>query len=155
MEFKSVLDVLQFAVSKEQASRQFYLDLVGQMKDPTTRSIFQAIAKQEERHAASLKLEMMKAGYTVADEKDRPGNAEDYQWDERLEMDESARQMTYVDALLLAIQKERAAFQLYAQLVGMTEDLELRKMLLELAEEEMRHVLQFEREYETVTHHKD
>lgn len=155
MDFKSVLDVLLFAVSKERASQKFYLDMASQMEDPTTRSIFRAISKQEEKHIESLNLEIMKAGYTVDTEADRSGGATQYQADECLELNETSRRMNYVDALLLAIQKEKASFQLYAQLVGMTEDLELRKMLLELAEEEMRHVLQFEREYETVTHHKD
>ena len=53
---------------------------------------------------------------------------------------------------MIAIQKERAAFQLYTQLITMTQEPEFRKMLLELAEEEMRHVIQFEREYDAVSH---
>ena len=33
MEFKSAADLLCFAISKEQASKQFYLDLASQVKD--------------------------------------------------------------------------------------------------------------------------
>ena len=152
MEFKSIADVLQFAISKEQAAEQFYTDLSAQMHDVATQSIFEAIAKQEKKHTETLRLEMIKAGYTVADSGEPADSDTTYEWQERLELDAVARDMTYVDALMLAIQKERASFQLYAQLVGMAGDMELRKILLELAEEEMRHVLQFEREYETLTH---
>lgn len=153
MDFESIADVLGFAISKEQASEQFYLDMAGKMTDSATQSIFQAIARQERSHVESLKLELMKAGYTVRVDISLVDADEDSEWDGGLEVDDQARHMTYADGLLLAIQKERSAFQLYAQLVGMAENLELRKLLLELAEEEMRHVLQFEREYETVTHH--
>lgn len=154
MNMESILDILRFAISKEQASEQFYTELAEKVTDPATQSMFMVIAKQEKNHAEALKLEIMKAGYTYNDKAPMDIDSE-YEWDEHLELDNDARDMGYVDALLLAIQKERAAFGLYAQLVGMTDDKELRKVLLQLAEEEMRHVLQFEREYQAVTHHKD
>ena len=152
MDMKSVEELLRFAISKEHAAEQFYLQLAAAVTDPATQAVYQSIAKQERRHAEALYLEMMKAGYTVRQEEMTPETA-DVTASGRLELSDDARNMGYIDALQLAIQKERAAFQLYAQLIGMAANLELRGMLLELAEEEMRHVLQFEREYETVTHH--
>ncbi|MBL7214643.1 MAG: ferritin family protein [Phycisphaerae bacterium] len=152
MDFKSVADLLHFAISKEQASKQFYLDLASQMKDVTTQSIFQTIAKQEEKHEEALKLEVIKQGYTLPLNEDDSAQSSEYQWQEHLELDENGMHMNYTEALMLAIQKERAAFQLYTQLIAMTQELEFREMLLELAEEEMRHVIQFEREYDAVSH---
>ena len=152
MKFESIMDLLRFAISKEQASRQFYIDLASQMEDPATQSVFLAIAKQEEKHEEALKLEVMKAGYTLSSVEKEPGADPDYLWQERLELDGDAKSMGYADALMLAIQKERAAFQLYTQLIAMTQDPVFRKMLLELAEEEVRHVIQFEREYDSVRH---
>ena len=153
MEFESMRDILKFAISKEQASEQFYLNLAGQMKDVATQTVFRAIAKQEKKHAEALELEIVKQGYTLSSV---DGNELDYQWQEQLELDEQAKNMNYSDALMVAIQKERAAFQLYTQLVGMTNDIKFRDVLLQLAEEEMRHVIQFEREYDTVLqHHKE
>lgn len=152
MEFKTILDILRFAVSKEQASQQFYIDLASQMEDPMTQSVFQAIAKQEEKHAESIKLEVIKQGYTLSSiEKKLPAES-DYEWEENLELDGDAKRMSYTNALMLAVEKERASFQLYTQLIAMTEDLTFRQVFLELAEEEMRHVIQFEREYDSVTH---
>lgn len=151
MKFESVTDLLRFAISKERASQQFYQDLALQMKDSATCDIFKAIAKQEEGHEEALKLEVIKQGFTLSVEKKQQQDS-DYDWQERLELNDMAKDMDYVDALMVAIQKERAAFQLYTQLITMTQEPEFRKMLLELAEEEMRHVIQFEREYDSVTH---
>lgn len=152
MEFKSVHDILEFAISKEQAAVQFYKDLASQTTDPTTRAMFETFVRTEQTHAEMLRLEMNKLGYTVKAEEQAPVSA--YQWQERLELDDQARRMNFIDALLLGIQKERAAFRLYVQILSTTQDGQFARTLMELAEEEMRHVLQLEREYEVVTHRK-
>jgi rubrerythrin len=95
---------------------------------------------------------MIKHGYTLPAEGLGPDQLDP---DRRMELDDEACNMNYIDALSLAIEKEREAFQMYAELLGKTQEPEFRKVLMDLAEEEMRHVLQFEREYQAVTHHKD
>lgn len=150
MNFESIHKLLLFAISKEQASRQFYLELAGQMNDMVSRRMFEAVARQEEKHEEMLKLEVFKQGHTLSALNDEA--AAEYDWQEHLELEGDAMNMNYADVLMVAIQKERAAFQLYTQLISMTEQPEIRKMLLELAEEEMRHVIQFEREYDSVSH---
>ena len=65
-------------------------------------------------------------------------------------MDENAENMDYRMAILIAIQKEKAAFQLYTQILGMVKEPEYRRIFMELAQEEMRHVIQFEREYQAM-----
>lgn len=149
MNFESIHKLLLFAISKEQASRQFYLELAGQMNDVVSRRMFEAVARQEEKHEEMLKLEVLKQGYTLSAQNEA-GAA--FDWQEHLELEGDAQNMNYADVLMVAIQKERAAFQLYTQLISMTEQPDIRKMLLELAEEEMRHVIQFEREYDSVSH---
>ena len=151
MEFKSIRNLLNFAISKEQASRQFYQDIASRMKDKSAQRVFEAIAKQEEKHEEALRLEVLKQGFTLSDDVD-PIESADYDWQERLELDQEAIHMNYIDALMVAIQKERAAFQLYTQLIAMTQEPQFRRILLGSAEEEMRHVIQFEREYDAVSH---
>ncbi|MHC5157697.1 MAG: ferritin-like domain-containing protein [Planctomycetota bacterium] len=153
MEFETIQDILEFAISKEQASVQFYKDLASQMSDQATRALFETLVRNEQTHIQVLQLEINKLGYTVKPEEQAPASV--YLWEERLELDDEARDMDFVDALVLGIQKERAAFRLYAQILGSTENEQFAKTLMELAEEEMRHVLQLEREYEVVTHRKD
>lgn len=152
MEFKSIPEILRFSISKEQASVQFYRDMMLQAVNPTTKALFEVLIQKEQGHVKMLQLEMEKLGRTVDTSKEELDS--EFHWDEHLEMDDEARNMSFSEGLLLAIQKERAAFRLYAQLLGTVKDEQLGKVLLELAEEEMRHVLQLEREYETITHHK-
>jgi rubrerythrin len=153
MEFTSISDILKFAISKEQASIQFFRDLLPQITDTGVRSLLALLIKQEQAHIELLQLEMNKLGYTVAP--NNKGAAVSCFGDEPLEVDDRIRSMTFVEMLRLAIRKERAAFQLYVQIFSMMDDEPLGKVLLELAEEEMRHVLLLEREYEAITHHEE
>ena len=156
MEPKSVYELLQLALSKEKASIQFYHDLSRLMQNASTKSLFEVLIQQEITHAKQLELEVEKMGMVVKemDEESFLDDSEE-ELNKRIQVDNEAVQMTFLDGLRLAIKKERAAFQLYAQLLGQTRDRELQDVVMALAEEEMRHVLQFEREYEALTHHKD
>ncbi|MEN6308067.1 MAG: ferritin family protein [Anaerohalosphaeraceae bacterium] len=146
MDFETVRDVIEFAIRKEEAAAQFYHDLAGLMKDSTTRIIFEVLGRNEMQHKSSLEFELIKQGQVVTEEmfkvSEEPASY--------IEIDEQAESMTYVDALQLAIRKEQAAFQLFAELMVQTKDPQLRKMFFELAQEEMRHVLQFENEYNNI-----
>lgn len=146
MDFKTVKDVLEFAIRKEDAAVQFYHDLAALMKDSTTRIIFEVLGRNEMQHKSNLEFELIKQGQVITEEEfrvtDEPASY--------IEVDEEARSMTYTDALQLAIRKEQAAFQLFAELMVQAKDPQLRKMFFELAQEEMRHVLQFENEYNNI-----
>jgi rubrerythrin len=52
------------------------------------------------------------------------------------------------DALILAMQREKAAFRLYNDLAARVDDAELRELFLGLAQEEAKHKLYFETEYD-------
>ena len=148
MEFTSTSEILSFAISKEEASVQFYRDLMSQSLDPKTRSLFEVLLRNEQEHAEALRLEMNKLGYTVSVTGKKFSHA--FLWNEELEANDQLRNMSFVDGLLLAIQKERAAFRLYVQILAMVQGEAFSKILMELAEEEMRHVLQLEQEYESI-----
>lgn len=152
MEFKSTPEILKFSISKEHASIKFYQDLLRHLADSATRSLFEVLIQKEQEHVAALQFEIEKLGHTVDTSTEKLDST--FLWDERLESGDLIQTMSFVDALLLAIQKERAAFRLYAKLLATVKDEELSEVLLALAEEEMRHVLQLEQEYEAITHHE-
>ena len=152
MEFKSIPDILKFSISKERASIKFYQDLLRHLADSATQSLFEVLIQKEQEHVETLQLEIEKLGLTVDTDTEKLDST--FLWDERLETDGPVTHMSFVDTLLLAIQKERAAFRLYAKLLATVKDEELGEVLMELAEEEMRHVLQLEHEYEAITHHE-
>ena len=152
MEFKSVKDILEFSISKEEASVQFYQDLSLKVGDVALHTLFDTLASTEKKHIEQLQLELTKMGYVV---KTKDEEEPVYLWEEKLDIGDQIRQMNYVDALVVAIQKERAAFRLYTQILGATKNKQFTAVLMELAEEEMRHVLLLEREYDAVTHRKE
>jgi len=56
--------------------------------------------------------------------------------------------LSFQDALILAMKAEKAAFRLYSELATATDNAELQTMLLGLAQEEAKHKLRFEIEYD-------
>jgi rubrerythrin len=137
-------EVLELAIAKEIEAYNFYLALADRVEDRQMRKTFKDLAKEELEHKAKLELEVMKTGRTVAVEEKplRPGR------DYILSDDESPLDMDYKDMLLLGIEKEEAAFRTYVNLVASVLDEESREVLLAIAEEEVKHKLRFETEYD-------
>lgn len=148
LQFKSNEEILRFALAKEVSSCQFYQDLSRLVTSPVSQGVFTALAKEEARHIETVQLELFKLGYTVNAESPDLSEGDP---DERLELDEEARTMSFLEAIRLAIIKERAAFRLFAELMALTGEGEARATLAELAEEEVRHILRLEKEYEELT----
>jgi len=148
MQFKSIPEILRFAIGKEKASRQFYNDVAVRVKNPITQSVFEAIGLEEQKHVEALELELMKLGITVA--VDAEPDEDEKRWFKTVEMDADAENMDYREAMLIAIQKEKAAYKLYMEVLDMVQEPEFRDIFRQLAEEEMRHIVQFEREYQAM-----
>lgn len=147
MTSKKLKQILSAAVDKENKSVQFYKQLAQRIKTPEVSAVFEAIAKQEEKHAEAVKLELFKMGFTFA--QNQPPQ-ESFESEIVIELECPDGQMSYLDALHLALQRERAAFRLYAELMAKTTDPQAENLFFELAQEEMRHILQFEREIAAV-----
>lgn len=142
----SNLQTLEFAIGKEVEAHYFYLAMADRVDNPKMRKVFENLAEEELEHKAKLELEVMKLGRTVATEQ-KPGRSGDgYILSDR----EGLLDIEYKDMLLLAIAKEDAAFTLYVNMAGNAADEESREMLLELSQEEVRHKLRFEAEYDAL-----
>ena len=61
---------------------------------------------------------------------------------------EADKNISYQDALIVAMKRERAAFKLYSDLAEKVSEEELRQVFLGLAKEEAKHKLFFESEYD-------
>jgi rubrerythrin len=143
-EFDSIDKVLEFAIAREIEANQFYMELAGQMANPTMRQVFEEFAKEELGHKA--KLEAMKTDRTMEPAKKVINlKIADYIVD-----GESGPNMEYQDALILAMQKEKASFRLYTDLAAEVENEDQQKIFLALAQEEAKHKLYFETEYDDV-----
>lgn len=139
----SYTEMLEFAISKEEEAHYFYLALSRRADTKKIRGILEMLADEELVHKERLELEMMKSGRTVTTEQKPPRPDSDYIMSD----DQSLLDLDYQDVLLLAMQKEKAAFRTYINMAATAPDEEAQEMLLELAEEEVRHKLRFETEY--------
>jgi rubrerythrin len=142
--FESVDDILGFAIAGEVAANQFYMELAGKMKNPAMAKVFEDFAKEELGHKS--KLEAIKQGERLEPtEKVAELKIADYLVDTEPKPD-----MDYKDALVLAMKKEKAAYRLYLDLAAVAEAEELTNMFLYIAQEEAKHKLRFEIEYDEV-----
>ena len=137
-------EVLELAIAREIEAYNFYLALADRVEDRQIRKAFKDLAKEELEHKAKLELEVMKTGRTVAVERKPLRPERNY----ILSDNESPLDMDYKDMLLLGIEKEEAAFRTYVNLVASVLDEESREVLLAIAEEEVKHKLRFETEYD-------
>jgi rubrerythrin len=143
--FNSDQEILEYAISREVEAYYFFLALAGRVEDPRMRQVFEDLAAEELEHKAKLELEMIKTGTILPEQQIPPGRPES---DYIISDSDSPLDIDYTDMLLLGMEKEEAAFRTYVNLIPNVQDEESREVLLALAQEEVRHKLRFEAEYE-------
>ncbi|MHC4265633.1 MAG: ferritin family protein [Planctomycetota bacterium] len=143
-EVKPDIEILEFAISREVQAREFFLALSKRVARPSIRKVFEELAVEEQEHKEKLELEMMKLGKTVS------GEEEYVKADQQfiISDDDSLLEMDYKDILLLGMEKEEASFRTYVNLLGSVRERSSKELLLALAEEEVRHKLRFQTEYD-------
>lgn len=147
---KSVKEALEFAIQREQASCCLYRELASMMNDPVTKMVFDGLLANEFEHIKNLEFEMIKCGRMTNETTFDLSTADMIE----IEPDDALRQLTPAEALRMAVRKEKAAFQLYSTMMVQTRNPELRHLFSELAEEEMRHMIKFQEEYDRIATHK-
>ena len=143
MQFDSVDAVLDFAIQNEQGASDFYTELASKMEKPQMKQAFEGFAAEERGHKA--KLEAIKAGKQVTLSK---AKVQDLKIGDYLVEQKPSASMDYQSALILAMKQEKAAFRLYTDLAASTDDEKTRDLFLSLAQEEAKHKLRFEVEYD-------
>jgi rubrerythrin len=142
-EFNNINDILDFAIGEEQAAVDFYLQLAAQSKNKQTRKVFEEYAEEEMRHKANL-MSVKELGNFVLS----ATQVKDLKIAEYLVDVKPSATMSYQEALILAMKKEKAAFRMYSRLAEKAEDPSIKELFLKLAQEESRHKLAFEIEYD-------
>lgn len=142
-QWKSVDEVLDFAIGQEEQAAAFYTDLARRMDRPWMSDIFKQFANEEKGH--KKKLEEVKNGKLMLHVKEK---VLDLKIGDYLVATEPSADMDYQEALLLAMKKEKKAFMMYNDLAGSMDDENLKNVFLGLAQEEAKHKLRFEVEYD-------
>jgi rubrerythrin len=142
-QWNSIEDVLDFAIDSEEESVQFYTRLAERAKKPWMRTVFEGFAREEQGHKAKL-TSIRKGGVGLP----APAKVQDLKIGDYLVDQQPDPELDYQQALILAMKKEKAAFRLYTHLAELAESEKLRQTFQALAQEEAKHKLRFEVEYD-------
>lgn len=141
--WKTFEDIISFAIQKEAGAVALYETAARIAKSPDAKVMFEELAAEERKHRKILenvgkkevseqtlqKIPDMKMSQYVADVEFRPD-------------------MKYRDVLVLAMKREEKSKALYTQLAAITDDQELQHLFQLLAQEEAKHQLRLETEYD-------
>ena len=138
--FDSIID---FAIEREIEAHDFYADMAEKSKAPAMKAVFNEFAQEEMGH--KNKLEGLKKGLTQMHPSKEITDLKISDYTVEVDPDEI---LDYQHALILAMKKEKAAFRLYMDLAETIAEENLKSIFKSLAQEEAKHKLRFELEYD-------
>lgn len=133
---KTMQTLIDVAIDREIAARDFYRDLAGRVEDPTVRDTLSFLADEEQKHRDFL------MGYRdgrYGSDTLRLTDVINYKIAEYLEEPEISGEMKSADVYLVAAHRELQSYRFYRALADLHPDGEIKEMLLRIADEEMRH----------------
>jgi rubrerythrin len=142
-ELNTIKSILNFAIEQEQEAVDFYNVLAEKSSSKDMAQVFLQFAKEEIGHKARL---TRIRDEQVFDWKDT--SVADLKLADYMTKVEASPNMDYQDALVLAMNKEKNAYNLYLKLSERAPNEELKAVFLSLAREESKHKLRFEKEYD-------
>ena len=136
MDFKTMEDLVAYAVEKEREAAEFYETLSKNEEFSVAKKTFAEFAEEERKHEALFA--------------DLGGNVEkldayEYKWIPDIKRSNYMTEliyepgMAYVDILRLAMKREEQALQFYNDIAGKVEDEQFTKACKFLAQEEAKH----------------
>lgn len=132
----TISEILEKAIQKEIESQLFYTDLSRKMNNQIAKEALQELAQQEQKHQnlleqykrGKLKTGMLSMGQVI-----------DYKIAEHLNQTEISPEMQLKDVFLLAANREKHSHALYLALARLHPLGEARRLLEELASQELEH----------------
>lgn len=142
-EFSNIDDILEFAIVQEQKAIDFYSELAKGARSKEMKEVFLEFAGEEMKHKRRLTKIREEGVFTMPKEKVADLKISDY-----VVSAEPKPDMTYEEALVIAMKREKSAFKLYMNLSERAPSEDLKNVFLSLAMEESKHKLRFELEYD-------
>jgi rubrerythrin len=139
----SMSDVVSFAIEKEEKSMEFYQQCADRAKNPGIKQFFKEMEQEEQRHRDLLRnlnpgsLDNVKLA-----------KVEDLQISDYLMDVKFTPELTYQEALTLAMKKEEKAYAFYSGWRNKCMHEETAKLFELLAQEEMKHKRKIETVYD-------
>lgn len=139
----TVDEILDYAIDQEQQAADFYAELAGRAEKAGMKDILLDFAAEEQGHKERL-LAVKQGEHELTPEQE----ILDLKISDYLVEIDAKDNISYQDALIVAMKRERAAFQLYTDMAAKVPESHLKEVLQGLAIEEAKHKLFFESEYD-------
>ncbi|MCZ4695559.1 hypothetical protein DWB61_12610 [Ancylomarina euxinus] len=141
--FRNFKEIIDFAIESEMDEIKFYSELAETMERKNVKQLFRSIAL--EKTARMLQLENMKEIGVLLDVE----NVQDLKIAGSFsEIDYTKKNLSYQEALIIAMNKEKEKFILYQELADWTSDKVGKQTFMSLANQEARQKLKLEIEYD-------
>lgn len=129
-------DILDLAIQRETEAYDFYMDIYNLVEDASVKDTLEFIAGEEKKHKAFLVN--YREGQYGADAL-RMAATIDYKIAEYLEEPGIEENMSRQDVYLIASHRERRSHQFYTELANLHAEGDTKMMLLNMANEELKH----------------
>ena len=139
----TVDEILDFAIDQEQQAADFYADVAQRAETADMKKMLLDFHEEEKSHKKILQ-DVKTGEHELTPEQE----ILDLKISDYLVEVEFSENISYQDALIIAMKKERAAYQLYTDMAAKIPESHLREVLIGLAKEEEKHKLFFETEYD-------
>ena len=139
----TVDEILDYAIDQEQQAADFYANLAGRAEKAGMKDILLEFAEEEKRHKERL-LAVKSGEHELTPEQE----VLDLKISDYLVEVDATDDISYQDALIVAMKRERAAYELYTDMAAKIPESKLREVFVGLAREEAKHKLFFESEYD-------
>ena len=133
---KTVAEILDMAIQREELAYDFYMDIYDKVDDAGVKDTVEFIAGEEKKHKAFLVS--YKEGKYGADSL-RMSSVVEYKIAEYLEEPELAQDSSREDIYLVAAHREARSHLFYTEIASLHADSDLKTMLLKMANEELKH----------------
>ena len=139
----TVDEILDYAIDQEQQAADFYAGLAGRAEKAGMKDVLLEFCEEEKRHKERLLAVKTGERELTPEQEVLDLKISDY----LVEVD-ATDDISYQDALIVAMKRERAAYELYSDMAKKIPAGNLREVFAGLAREEARHKLFFESEYD-------
>ena len=143
--FQTIRDILDYAIEKEAEANSFYNHLAQDVKKAELRAELENFAVDELQH--KLRLEAVRDGRIELTEEEIGS----LHIAESIDDVKLRRNMSPKELLAYAIKQEDAAQRLYSQMAQLAKRDDVKELFTLLAQEEARHKLNLEIEYDLAT----
>ncbi len=133
---KTVLEIIEIAIKREEEAYDFYMDIHAKVAETAVRETLNYIADEEKKHREFL-VKYRDGGFGV--DTLRMNDPIEYKIAEHLEEPEVKADMRSEDVYLVAAHRENRSYHFYTDLAGLHPDGELNELLLKVASEELKH----------------